>query len=151
MRYHVDKLFFRIGEEFFTDVGYLEAATEIYDDFAAFTACRKELDKQGFECLKESGETLANILPFLNLPKDATVHYQQPINKKYISSCPLYFSKSPIAPPPQHCAAQPAIHTHTPTPPPRTTTQTPNSNSTRNARLENRVIRQTLPRYFCTG
>ena len=74
--------FLPLGEDFFTDVGYLEAATEIYNDFAAFNSSKEELDKKGFESLKESGQTLAKILPFLNFPKDATVHYQQPINKK---------------------------------------------------------------------
>ena len=74
--------FLSLGEDFFTDVGYLEAATDIYNDFAAFKSSKEELDKKGFKSLKESGQTIANILPFLNLPKDATVHYQQPINKK---------------------------------------------------------------------
>jgi hypothetical protein len=53
---------FLSGEDFFHEVGYLEAATEVFQDLDAFHECRKSLTDNGYECIRESG----NLYTFSN-------------------------------------------------------------------------------------
>jgi len=71
-----------LGEDFYQNVGYLEAATEVYNDLPLFEAAKEDLVKRGFVCCKKNGENISEILPFLDLPKSARVHYQPPSHYK---------------------------------------------------------------------
>jgi hypothetical protein len=60
----------------------LEAATEVYNDLPSFEAAKEDLLSRGFVCCQKNGENISEILPFLELPKTARVHYQPPDHKK---------------------------------------------------------------------
>ncbi len=79
--HHKNKELFS-GEDFYKDVGYLEAATDVYGNLEGFESSRNRLIENGFVCQKETGKSLSNILPCLNLPEKSRVHYQPASNKK---------------------------------------------------------------------